>query len=84
MPEMIGIEELMKENDERESPEDEADGPKGQDETAEHEAPAFDAEADGDDGPNPQIKPVERKIGEGRDNLRQRAGWFRRRTGAGK
>ncbi|HEX8141278.1 MAG TPA: hypothetical protein VF553_01695 [Pyrinomonadaceae bacterium] len=36
---------------------------------------------DEEDGPEPLIKPVERSIGEGRDNLRQREGWFRRRSG---
>lgn len=34
-----------------------------------------------DDGLNPVIKPVDKKIGEGRDNLRRREEWFQRRSG---
>jgi hypothetical protein len=31
-------------------------------------------------GAEPQIASVKEKIGEGRDNLQRRGGWFRRRT----
>jgi len=31
--------------------------------------------------PPPRITPVEERIGEGRDNLRQRGEWFQRRSG---
>jgi hypothetical protein len=34
-----------------------------------------------DDRPPSQIKPVKEKIGEDRDNLRQREDWYQRRTG---
>lgn len=39
-----------------------------------------DEPADEDDGGEARITPVREKIGEGRDNLRRRGGWFRRRT----
>lgn len=47
-------------------------------------SPALDEQADEEDELSPKIKPVERKIGEGRDNLRRREEWFQRRTGTGK
>lgn len=53
-----------------------------EDDTGEHELTLPDEAATGEeDGPEPVIEPVEKSIGEGRDNLRQRESWFRRRSG---
>lgn len=52
------------------------DGDKKTDEGKEDSAePEEDGKAGG------PIKPVDKKIGEGRDNLRRRREWYRRRTG---
>lgn len=53
-----------------------------EEDTGEHESPVRDEDAaveEDEDGP--VIKPIEKSIGEGRDNLRQREAWFRRRSG---
>ena len=35
---------------------------------------------EGEKRPAPAIKPMKKKVGEDKDNLRRRAEWFRRRT----
>jgi len=51
-----------------------------EEDTGEHESPLLDQDAAGEED-EPVIVPVEKSIGEGRDNLRQREAWFRRRSG---
>ena len=70
----------MTEKIERESAAEEADDGRSPEE-ADSQSPALGEEAAGEDEPNPDIEPVRRKIGEGRDNLRRREEWFQRRTG---
>jgi hypothetical protein len=76
----------MEKKSKQESCDDEEErGRDEQEDTGDSDSHAQDASADEeDDGPTPLIKPVERKIGEGRDNLRQREAWFRRRSGTGR
>jgi hypothetical protein len=75
----------MKEKSEEESPDEEESGSGEQEQTGKQEKQESRAlhedDTDEEDGAEPLIKPVEKSIGEGRDNLRQREGWFRRRTG---
>ncbi|HEX8772776.1 MAG TPA: hypothetical protein VF735_04165 [Pyrinomonadaceae bacterium] len=53
---------------------------KHEEDTGEHESPLPEEDAAGEED-EPVIVPVEKSIGEGRDNLRQRESWFRRRSG---
>jgi len=74
----------MKEKVERESAAaEEADDDRSPEE-ADSQSPALDEQAADEDELSPDIEPVRRKIGEGRDNLRRREEWFQRRTGTGK
>jgi hypothetical protein len=78
------IEGCMKEKLEHESVAEEVEG-QSPEEDDDGQSPAPDEQAsEEDEGLSPDIKPVRRKIGEGRDNLRRREEWFQRRTGTGK
>jgi hypothetical protein len=69
----------MEKKSEKESSDKEDHGRDEGEDTGEPESSALKEDADEEDGP--VIKPVEKSIGEGRDNLRQRESWFRRRSG---
>lgn len=73
----------MKEKLERESDAEEVyEGQSSEDDDS--QSPASEEQASGEDESSPDIEPVHRKIGEGRDNLRRREEWFQRRTGTRK
>jgi hypothetical protein len=74
---------MMKEKLKQESADEETDDGQSTEE-GDGQSPAPDEDASDDEELSPEIKPVERKIGEGRDNLRRREEWFQRRTGTGK
>jgi hypothetical protein len=77
------IEGCMKEKLEHESVAEEVEGQSPEEGEEQSSAPDEQASEE-DEGLSPDIKPVQRKIGEGRDNLRRREEWFQRRTGTGK
>jgi hypothetical protein len=73
----------MQEKSKQESSDEEQDDRESREE-GDTKSPVLEENAGQEEESRSKLRPSGIKIGEGRDNLRQREAWFRKRTGAGK